>query len=574
MTGGTAPAAGALIHTSGTVAHARPARGGHVKAVKLFALVAAVALAAGCGKSASSVTGPAPSGSASSSDTLSITTPPAKGEYTKPVTWAVYRETNSLDPIKAFDYPENTVVFTMCEAILQQQADGSIKPGLGDVASPDPTTFVITLKDGVKFWDGTPMTAEDVVFSLGRARDPKLGGFYPQVFTRVKDIKATGPLEVTVTMTQPDYWFRSELSSLPGVVVSQAYVTKQGEKFGTVDGGTMCTGPFKLESWKTGQGVTVVRNDAYWNPALKGKVTKVTFKGYSDDAAATAAFQTGELTGSYPLQITTLDQLRTSDKVNVYRGPSGVSDAFIVSSFKGALGDVKVRRALSMAIDRQGLIDQIYKGTARLPRSLFNPGTWGYAPDVFSKGWDALPDPKLDLEGAKALIKEAGAEGKTITLGTSAELAAVNTEAQAVQSAAQAIGLKANLESVSAANYINFFIDPEARKKVDGFFTNNYGDYSDPAALMSTLALKEGSQNYAGYSNPQVVAALEAARSEADDAKRAQHVVDAQKLVTDDVAWIPMSAPDVVLIMNKEITGAPASFQYMFGPWLSAVGAA
>jgi peptide/nickel transport system substrate-binding protein len=143
-----------------------------------------------------------------------------------------------------------------------------------------------------------------------------------------------------------------------------------------------------------------------------------------------------------------------------------------------------------------------------------------------------------------------------------------------VQSAGQAIGLKVNLESVSAANYINFFIDPEARKKVDGFFTGNYGDYADPAALMSTLALKEGSQNFAGYSNPQALAALEAARVEPDDAKRAQHVVDAQKVVTQDVAWIPMAAPDAVLIMSKGITGAPSSFQYMFGPWLSALGAA
>jgi peptide/nickel transport system substrate-binding protein len=545
-----------------------------VKAVKALLLVAVLAGAAGCGKSASSVTGPSPSGSTATADQLSITTPAAKGDVSKPLTWAVYRETNSLDPVKAFDYPENTVLFTMCEAVLRQQADGSIVSGLGEVTNPDPTTFLVKLKDGIKFWDGSPLTADDVVYSLGRARDPKVGGFYTQVFTRVKDIKATGPLEVTITLTKPDYWFKGELAGPAGVVASKAYATAKGDKFGTVDGGTMCTGAFKLDSWKTGQGVTVVRNDAYWDSNLKAKVAKVTFKGYPDDAAATAAFQTGELDGSYPLQITTLDQLRTSAKVNVYRGPSGVSDAFIVSSFTGALGDVKVRQALSMAIDRQGLIDQIYKGTARLPRSLFNPGTWGYAPDVFSKGWDALPDPKLDLEAAKALIKSAGAEGKTVTLGTSSELIGINTEAQAVQSAAQAIGLKANLESVSAANYINFFIDAQARKKVDGFFTANYGDYADPAALMSTLALKEGSQNFAQYQNPQVVADLEAARAEPDDAKRAQHVVDAQKLVTDDVAWIPMASPDTVLIMNKAITGAPSSFQYMFGPWLSALGAA
>lgn len=543
-----------------------------MKAVKAFVLVAALAAAAGCGKSASTVTGPAPS--SVSADALSITTPAAKGEVTDPLVWAVYRETNSLDPVKAFDYPENTVLFTMCEAVLRQQADGSITSGLGEVSSPSSTTFVIKLKDGITFWDGSKLTADDVVYSLERGRDAKVGGFYTQVFTRVKEIKATGALEVTVTLTQPDYWFRSELSGPAGVVVSKAYATSKGDKFGTVDGGTMCTGAFKLDSWKTGQGVTVVKNDAYWDPALKAKVAKVTFKGYPDDAAATAAFLTGELDGSYPLQITTLDQLRNSDQVKVYRGPSGVSDALIVNSFAGTLGDVKVRKALSMAIDRQGLIDQIYKGAAQLPKSLFNPGTWGYAPDVFAKGWDALPEPAVDLEAAKALIKEAGAEGKTITLGTSAELIGINTEAQAVQSAAQAIGLKANLESVSAANYINFFIDPEARKKVDAFFTGNYGDYADPAALMSTLALKEGSQNFAQYINPEAVKALEAARAEPDDAKRAQHVVDAQKLVTEDVAWIAMSSPNTVLIMNKAITGAPASFQYMFGPWLSALGAA
>ena len=173
--------------------------------------------------------------------------------------------------------------------------------------------------------------------------------------------------------------------------------------------------------------------------------------------------------------------------MKVFQGPSAASDAMIISSFAGVLGDVRVRQALSMAIDRQPLIDQLYKGAATLPRALSGAGTWGYAPEVFQAAWDALPDPTVDLEAAKALIKEAGAEGKTLRLGTSAELLPLNTEAQAVQSAAQAIGLKAELESTSAANYINFFIDPEARKNVDGFFTINYGDYADPAALLSTL---------------------------------------------------------------------------------------
>ncbi len=140
-----------------------------------------------------------------------------------------------------------------------------------------------------------------------------------------------------------------------------------------------------------------------------------------------------------------------------------------------------------------------------------------------------------------------------------------------MQSAAEAIGLKAKLESVSAANYINFFIDPEARKNVDGFFTINYGDYADPAALLSTLVLKEGSQNYAGYDNPAVITtAMEAARSEAGRREaRAARRRRRRQMITEDVAWIPMAAPDTVLVMNKAITGAPASFVYMFGPWLA-----
>jgi peptide/nickel transport system substrate-binding protein len=547
----------------------------------LLALAGVLAVVAGCGKSADQVTAPATNASSTPGSTAqaapaeqSVTSPAATGEVTDPLVWGVYRETNSLDPIFTFDYPENTVLFTMCEAILRQAPDGSIGPGVGEIANPDPTTFVITLKDGITFWDGKPLTADDVVFSLGRARDSKLGGFYPQVFTRVKDIKATGPLEVTVTMTEPDYWFRNEMSGPAGVVLEKAFVEAAGQKFGTVDGGTMCTGPFKLDSWKTGEGVAVAKNATYRDPTTAGKVSNVTFKGYSDDAALTSAFLTGELDGYYPLQLTTLDQLRASPEVKVYQGPSAASDAMIVSSYAGALGDVRVRKALSMAIDRQPLIDQLYKGAARLPRALSGPGTWGYAPEVFQAAWDALPDPVVDLEGAKALIKEAGAEGKTIRLGTSSELLPLNTEAQAVQSAAQAIGLKAELESTSAANYINFFIDPEARKNVDGFFTINYGDYSDPAALLSTLVLKEGSQNFGGYDNPAVTKEMEAARSEPDDTKRAEHIVAAQKLITEDVVWIPMTVPDTVLVMNKAITGAPTSFVYMFGPWLSSLGAA
>jgi peptide/nickel transport system substrate-binding protein len=537
-------------------------------AAVLAALAIAVGLA-GCGGSSDES-----GGSTEATKDLVIETPAPTGEAGA-ITWAVYRETNSLDPIFAFDYPENTALYTMCESLLRQQPDGTIVPGLAsEMTNPDPTTYAITVRDGVKFWDGSPLTADDIVYSLGRVRDAKLGGFYAAVFSRVTSITATSPTEVTIKLSEPDYWLRGELASTPGLIYEKAYAEKQGKNFGTVNGGTMCTGPFKLDSWKTGQGITVVKNDAYWDDSLAPQVKQISIIGSSDDATVTSALETGEIDGYYALQLTTLDQLKQSPDVNVYEGPAYASDAFIVSSLKGTLGDVRVRRALSMAIDRPGLLATTYKGAAQLPRTLTNPGTWGYAKDVFQQAWDDLSEPTVDVEGAKKLIEEAGATGKTVRIGTSAELPGLNTEASAIKSAAESIGLKATLVSLSAANYINFFIDPKVRATVDGFLTINYPDYADPAGLYATLVLPDGSQNYSGYSNPKVTAAMEAARGEADDTKRAEDVTQAQKLIMQDLPWIPVLLPSQVLAMHSNITGAPASFQYMFGPWAAQIGAA
>ena len=503
-----------------------------------------------------------------------VVTPAAKGSVDS-VTWAVYRETNSLDPIVAFDYPENTAITPLCDALLRQEPDGTIGAGLATaITTLNPTTYRIALRKGVKFWDGSPLTAADVVFSLKRAADPKAGGFYAAAFDRVTSITAKGTLAVTIRLSKPDYQLRGELSSMPGVVVEKRFAKAKGKDFGTVKAGTMCTGPFKLASWKTGEGVTMVANPHYWDRTLIAKVKKLIIKGVPDETAVTSGLLTGELSGNYALQLSTLDKLRKSSAVHVYEGPSYASDAFIVSSLKGTLKDVRVRRALSLAIDRQGIVDAVYKGAAAIPHALANTGTYGYAPGVLQAGWDALPALRTNLDEAKKLVKEAGAQGKTIRLGTSSELVALNTEASSVKSAADSIGLKAELVSTSAANYINFFIDAKARAKVDGFFTINYPDYADPAALYGTLVLANGSQNYSGYANPTLTALMEKARSTADDAKRAALVVEAQKIITSELPWIPIVAPTTVLIMSSKITGAPSSFQYMFGPWAARLGSA
>jgi peptide/nickel transport system substrate-binding protein len=525
--------------------------------------------ATACGRSVNSNENATPSGGGTA--TLATTTQAGTKPVDK-VTWAVYRETNSLDPIYAFDYPENTVVSLLCESLLRQGPDGSIGDGLASLDASNPTSLVFTLKPGLTFWDGNPVTPEDVVYSLERNTDTKLGGFYGAVFTRVKSIEATGDNQVTITLSEPDYWLIGELASMPGIVLEKKYVESKGTDYGTPSGGAMCTGPYKLESWKPGNVLATVRNDSYWDSSVKPLVGEIDFKGAPDVAAFTSAMQTGDISGSYTFALSTLDQLKSSSNVTVTLGSSWATDAFIVSSFKGPLGDVRVRKALSMALDRQGIIDTIYKGAALVPHSLSNPGTWGYGKDVFAKAYADLPALTQNLTEAKKLVQEAGATGQTLTFGMSSELDNVATEASAYRSAAEAIGMKANFRSVSAANYINFFIDPKARAGVDGFFTVNYGDYADPAALLATLVMPDGSQNYSGYDNPKVVDLMNAARGEADPEKRAQDVADAQKLIMQDMPWIPNAMPDTELITGSNLSGAVASFAYMFAPWADQLG--
>jgi peptide/nickel transport system substrate-binding protein len=340
------------------------------------AIVAASALlASACGRSETAGT----SGTDTISPTKGLVTTTAAG--TKPVssvTWAVYRPVNSLDPIFAFDYPENTAISLMCESLLLQEPDGSIEPGLATVATPTPTKMIFTLRPGVKFWDGDPVTPADVVYSLDRQMDPSYGGFYGQVFNRVASIAPTGTNQVTITLKQPDYWLEGELSSMPGVVIQKSYALKEGKNYGTPAGGIMCTGAYEFKSWTAGAGVTAVANPHYWNPAVKPLVKQIVIKGVPSAASFTSGMLTGAIQGSYYFGLSNLSQLEHSSAVRVYQGPGQETDAFVISTTTGPLAKVKVRQALSLALDRSAIISQVYDGAALMPRWLANPGTFGY----------------------------------------------------------------------------------------------------------------------------------------------------------------------------------------------------
>ncbi len=537
----------------------------------LAAIAAVVGLTAAC----TGAPAPSPGDATSSASTTFTIDTPAPTKNAGDVVWSSYTDVVSIDPIYTYNFPDNTALAAMCDSVLRQRNDMSYGDGLATLTSQSDTEFDFTINANAKFWDGNPVTAADAVFSLRRAADPKVGGYFTATFDRVKSIDVTGDKTFKITLSKPDYWLLGELSSNVGAVVEQKFVEAKGKDYGTPTGGIMCSGPLKYDSWEIGKGLKMVPNPDYWDTSMpKPKLDSLTLIPVGDDATLTAGLKTGAIDGSYVTHLSTLAQLQADPNVSVYQGPPYVAPAMIISATKGPLADPRVRQAVSLALDRKGIINTEFHGAANLPNALEAQGTWGTARDTFKTGYDALPVMAQDLAKAQALAKEAGVVGQTVTIGTSSGVPSINALALAFKTACEAVGLKAELQNVSPANYVNYFLDPKAYGSVDAFETQNYGNYADPSALYKTLALPGGSQNFSGWSNPEVTAALESARGEKDETARAQYVLKAQKILTEQLVWIPLVAANNILVMNKKVTGAPATFVYMFGPWAAYLGGA
>src|SRR5215203_1843669 len=183
--------------------------------------IALVLLLAACGGGGD---GRATQAVSSPSSGWAVRAPAAKGELDG-FTWALPYEAATLDPIKSWSYPENTILANLCESVVHLTPELKLEPGLASkVDTSDPKKVVLTVRNGVRFWDGSAMTAEDVAFSLNRNLQPELGGYFGPFWRNVGSVAVTGPSEVTVTLKQPDVLFWKILAMASGAVSKQAYV--------------------------------------------------------------------------------------------------------------------------------------------------------------------------------------------------------------------------------------------------------------------------------------------------------------------------------------------------------------
>ncbi|MEV4954798.1 ABC transporter substrate-binding protein [Paenarthrobacter nitroguajacolicus] len=528
---------------------------------------AAVSLVlSGCGASA-------PTGSASgSSAKLQDTTQEATGDH-GPIVWANYRPTATLDPIQAVEQPENTVLNSLCESLLMQQADGTIAPWLAQsVDYTSPTEMSIKLKPGIKFWDGSPVTADDVVFSLERAKDPAKS-YYADPLSNVQTVAAVGQNEIKLQLSKPDYWLRGYLATTASMVIKKDYATQAGDSYGKPAGKVMCSGPFKFKSWQAGGDLIIEKNPDYWDSDHKAKVSQITFVAAPSDADLTTGLTSGSINGTLNPVLGTYTQLKASDSLSVTTGWSGIVDALAVLNYDGPLGNRLVREALSKAIDREGYMAAVYPGgQASAPRTSTNSSTWRMDQKVFDEILASEKPMTQDLEAAKSLVAEAGADGKTIVVATTA-LPSVAAAANAVMQAGAQIGLKVELKNFAVADYANIFFDPSARAGIDIANTLVGPSFADPGAGLSQSVVPGAIYNYADWSSTEVTELLAKARETEDVAERAALAAKADKLVTHELPLIPLAEQTNTVVMSKDITGATASGTYMSGPWSRGIGA-
>lgn len=489
-------------------------------------------------------------------------------------TFASYAEPYSLDYAYAFDYADNSVLANVCESLLRLNPDFSLSPGLAEsFAHPTPDTWVYTIRDGVSFHDGTPLTAADAVVSMSRHLDPEVGSFWFSVYQNVVSIEQTGDREVTVTMNGPDTQFNLGMGGSAGVIESAATLAEKGADYGNSTGGVNCTGPFALASWDSGESITMTRFDDYWDPDLMARSGEVEFVFMTDPTARINALKSGSVDGSWMVPIEAVPALQSAGEGEVVFGMNTAVGNIVVSDLDGPLGDVRVRRALLLAMDRDGILQAAHRGVGQTTDVMTTESVWQDASDAGrAAAFGDITSYDRNVEEAKKLIAEAGAEGAELTYVTAPIGNDFAVISQATVAAAQSIGLKVTVETVTPNAYTALFSDPSAREGVDLFYTSWY--LSSPDALEMYSVLRTGDfSNYGNWSNPEFDRIVQDAVATEDPGARSELTAQAQQIANRELPWLPLYQAPISLYLGERITGVQPSIAFMYYPWAATIGA-
>ena len=493
---------------------------------------------------------------------------PGRAAETKIFRWANDGDSNSMDPYAREETFLLSFDSNMYEPLIRRNAKMELEPGLAtEWKQTDPTTWRFTLRQGVKFHDGTPFTADDVVFSYDRATHP--GSNLSSPLSTVKAVKKIDDSTVDFITDGPDPILPMNLTVI-GIMSKKwceehnttraADLTKNEESYATRhENGT---GPFMLKDREPDVKTVLVKNPNWWG--LKDEpidIDEADFSRIANASTRISALLSGELDMVYtvpPQDISRIEKTphmkiwKTPELRTIFLGFDQSRDELLESNIKGKnpFKDKRVRQAFYQAIDENAIAAKVMNNYAHPTALIVGPGVNGY---------DSALDKRFpyDPTAAKKLLAEAGyPDGFTVGFDCPNDRY-VDDEAicQAVTAMLAKIGIKANLLAQTRAKFFGKINAPryETSFYMLGWTPASYDALNALKNLVQTRDGKDGVFNTGNYSNPKIDALDKQIGSELDKAKRDDLLHQALTEVRDDFAYIPLHQQVVVWATDDKV---------------------
>lgn len=465
---------------------------------------------------------------------------PGKAVQGASVTLTINGEPTTLDPQAREDGNLVDVTDNIFQTLVIRSVDGSkLEPLLATSwKSINPTTWQFQLRQGVKFSDGEPFDAASAVYSIDRIINPKFNSDYLSNVASIASAKASDQYTLDVVTKAPD-----------PILPSRMYlIAMMAPKATNPAQNPVGTGPYVLKDWQHGDHITLTANPNYWGE--KPSITTATFNYPQESGTRLAQLLSGKtdlVTNLLPTDAKQVPQLLTN--------PGQNQSMMILNARSGTTADVKVRQAMNYAIDSNQLAQSLFEGYAS-PESC----------QIMNKSWTgyntSLKPYPYDLNKAKELIKEAGAEGKTVTMVADASGRWLEDRdlAQAVAQAWRSIGLKVNVQLMQFNDYLDQLFHQPDRAGAIILYTNNVLFDADETV---TAYYAEGG-NGVSNSDQDIVKWADQARSELDTAKRQALYDNITKTACDQAYfWFGLQVEDLYGA-SKQLHWTPRSDEYMY----------
>ena len=477
---------------------------------------------------------------------------------------------NNLDLRQGTDAQSERVGGLIFDALVKKDDHYELQPWLATGwEQPDALTWVFHLRDGVRFHDGRPLEAEDVAYTIESLIDGSLITAKGGSFANVERAEAKDRLTVVVHMKRPDAGLLFNVSDgLFGVVPRGS-----GKNFGMHPVGS---GPFRFVSAVQDKEVILERNQDYWAgepvvPEGARRIERVRFQVVPDTITSALELQKGS--ADLASNVVTLDMVHTLESAPNLKVESGASSAVVYVTFNvtdTVLKDKRVRQAVACAMDRQAIVNAIWRGQARLANTLLPVGHWAAATD------DELARYPQDVARAQRLLDEAGfPAGKDgvrlrLTMKTSTD-ETTRLMAAVLQQQLRAAGIALEIRS---AEFGTFYADV-TKGAFQIYALRWIGSNEDPdifryAYGSGSFPPKGG--NRGRYSNARVDALLTEAAASSDRVVRKKDYLEVQRILAEELPGIPMWYPNNEVVHTRRVEGiltrGAGSFDFLREAWV------